>query len=110
MFGGLDSVCVGGGSGRGLDYRFGVRVYDVWCFHHVLVSFELDCWRRSVLVEFWEHSMARGNVHAFAVDEVILKGSLGRVWGDASKTEEFPVCVFRLVVTESIEILNPTPM
>ena len=92
------------------DYRFGVRVYDVWCFHHVLVSFELDCWRRSVLVEFWEHSMARGGVHAFAVDEVILKGSLGRVWGDASKTEECFSIMFIFSGAESVKVLDPTVM
>ena len=51
--------------------------------------------------------MARGSVHAFAVDEVILKGSLGRVWGDASKTEECFSIMFIFSGAESVKVLDP---
>ena len=54
--------------------------------------------------------MARGSVHAFAVDEVILKGSLGRVRGDASKTEECFSIMFIFSGAESVKVLDPTVM
>ena len=72
MCAGVNGVSIGVGT----VYRFYdglcISVDDVRGFHHVLVSFKFDCWIGPILTLLREHGMARGSVHALAVDEVIL--------------------------------------
>ena len=109
MFRGLDSV--GAGVGARVVYRFndGFRICidHIWGLHQMLDVFELDGWRRSVLTGLRKHRMTGGSIHSSAVDQVVLKGSLGRVWGDASKTKECFSIMFIFSGAESVKVLDP---